>query len=224
MGAPPHGRCRRRPSGPSRRAGRVPSRTTSGQNIVLDTQAEPSPSAASATQEVLHAGAHRDQEHARSAAARRVVGIGVHPSVTRQGTTRYGARRSTSPRRSRRATGSVGEAVASRSARHGVAPSRRTAAGASARLDQDEPPGLVWCGAGAVTAAATARTTAAASTGSAAKSRTVAPATSAPRGARAGTCPRPAGGRAPRRPVPSSRQRRPSAADDGRRARRRACP
>ena len=55
------------------------SRTTSRQNIVLLTQAEPRPSTGQRDEQVLDARAHRDEEHLALGGAAPLVGIGVRP-------------------------------------------------------------------------------------------------------------------------------------------------
>ena len=101
-----------------------------------------------------------------SAPARRSSGYACAASATRHGTTISGARRSTSPRRTRRAICSS------------VNPSRRRSAIQASRIASSSPVraaadskmtkrhGWLWCGAGAVSAVATARRTAVALTGS----------------------------------------------------------
>ena len=151
----------------SQPAGQVePSRTTSRQNIVLLTQAEPSPSTARATSRFSTPGAHRDEEHlplGAPTAARR--GSRASPSPTRHGTTSSGraAQHVAAPGPPRHLL--VGEAV----------PAQVGDPGGEHRVEQ--PTGVprgrrrrrtatasCGAGAGAVTAAATARRTAAGST------------------------------------------------------------
>ena len=93
------------------------------------------------------------------------------PSPVRNGSTSSGARRSRSPRRIRRATSSAGRPSPSRSARQRSA----IASSSAVRFSRTQPNrnGVLWCGAGAVSATPTARRSAAGSTGSSAKSRTL---------------------------------------------------
>ena len=203
---PRRARRRRHPSAPSRRAGRARARTTSRQNIVLLTHAEPRPSTASATSKFCTPGAHRDEEHL-ALRRRRAARPG------RRACRRHQARHDeqSARRAARRRAGAprdllLGEAVAAQVGDPG----------GEHRVEQPLAPlrsstttkrhGVVWCGAGAVTAAATARRTASGSTGSSVKDAHGAPGRRRPRGCRGGTCPRAAGRTSAAAPGPSSRR------------------
>ncbi len=77
------------------------SRTTGRQNIVEDTHADPSRSPANATRKFCTPAPAATTNISRSAVSRRSSPYVWEPSITRHGTTRYGALRSTSPRRTR---------------------------------------------------------------------------------------------------------------------------
>jgi hypothetical protein len=104
---------------------------------------------------------------------RRSSGYSCAASVTRHGTMIRGASRSTSPRRSRRLICSSVNPSPRRSAIQAsrIASTRLVLAGREDRITNRH--GSLWCGAGAVSAAAIARRTAASLTGSAVNARIV---------------------------------------------------
>ena len=213
------GRRRRHPSGPSRRAGRARARTTSRQNIVLLTHAEPSPSTASATSRFSHARRPSRRGTSRappSSAARR--GSRASRRATRHGTTRVGTPRSTSPRRVRRATCSSVKPSRRRSATQAASIASSSRSRTLRVVDDDEPPRRRVVrrrcgdrgGDGPSYRVGVDRLVGEGAHGAPGRRR--------PRGSRAGTCPRAAGRTSAAAPGPSSRSgavREP--ADDGER-------
>ena len=183
-GARPGARPRRRPSAPSR-----PGRSSTLAHHVAAEHRAAHPGRAEALdrqrdQQVLarRRPSRRGTSRARPpTAARR--GSRACRRATRHGTTRYGAPRSTSPRRVRRATCSSVKPSARRSATQAASIASSSGPRRPGRSTTTNRHGVVWCGAGAVTAAATARRTAAGSTGSSVKARTVRRAGTTSRGA-----------------------------------------
>ena len=137
----PRGRPPPRPSGPSS-CGR-------SEHLAHDVAAEhrrghprgAQPLTGQRDQEVLHARARRDHEHLPLRACRAGrPGRCATPSMTRHGTTRYGAARSTSPRRTRLATDSSRDAVAAQVRDPRVAHRVEQPLAGLRGLQQDEPP------------------------------------------------------------------------------------
>ena len=153
-------RPRPHPSAPSPPAGRARRATTSWQNSVLDTHAEPRPSAASATSRFstpapMRPGTSRARRWRAARPGRRARRR--RPGRARPGTAR---RRSTSPRRRRRATGSSVNPSRAQVLRPPLGHRVEQPGARSADSTSTKRHGVVWCGAGAVTAAATATLTA----------------------------------------------------------------